>query len=642
MDIVLDDQTGDLLEKPPKTTICEEYVLDESTGEFVNKHFVVSLVPKNLVETKEPQRKKRKAIPETWHINLRKKARLSGQSYYDSCGTIKPMKIMSPPCPKSCQFRCSERVSESVRQDFFNKYHCLESTQQKWEFILRFTRTDNVQKIKLNAKVRRHCSRKFFIATGLQTYPSEEFVKVCKTMFLNTLSISDSVIRKAFEKITNKNGVLNDDLRGNLIRTVSELKQKQCELVHKHINSFPTVDSHYCREKNTKKYLNNELSVAKMYKLYEDFVSDPVLKVSERAYRDIFNVDFDLHFHTLKKDACDTCSQYQYASQVQKQNLESKFLFHLSQKDAARALKNQYKEESLKSKGESICAIFDYQKGITLPRAEASSFYYKRKLTVHNFTIFDTRSKQAFNFMYDESVTGSGPNEVSSALYNFILSNVKLGVKKFIFVSDNCPGQNRNKFLYAFYAYCAAKLNIQIQHLFLVTGHTQSEVDNVHSVIERSLKKKTVFAPDQLYEIVQNSSKNHAYRVIKLGFKDILDFKNLVSSKTFSKAADKKPLKISNVCELRVDGKNPFTFQYKYQYDSEWSSMTLIGMENNVLLEPKQLRNKPKGITRAKKQDLITLCKSGLIKSEFVNFYNCLPEDTEITDENNQNQLNSQ
>lgn len=31
-----------------------------------------------------------------------------------------------------------------------------------------------------------------------------------------------------------------------------------------------------------------------------------------------------------------------------------------------------------------------------------------------------------------------------------------LGVKKFLFVSDNCPASNHNKFLYAYYVNCAA------------------------------------------------------------------------------------------------------------------------------------------------------------------------------------------
>lgn len=49
-----------------------------------------------------------------------------------------------------------------------------------------------------------------------------------------------------------------------------------------------------------------------------------------------------------------------------------------------------------------------------------------------------------------------------------------------IFYSDNCCGQNKNKFIAALYLYVVANLNINnITHKFLIEGHTQNEGDNI-------------------------------------------------------------------------------------------------------------------------------------------------------------------
>lgn len=517
--LIFDENTGEF--RTSGETLVEKQsvvlILDESTGQFVPDKSVSSRVLKNITNLRA-KKKKTASNRNNWQVNIRKNANIHGESFLNQDGNIRPMKSIRPPCTETCRIHCSERVTEELRQQFFNKYYSVSSNRQKWEFLLRYTRSDGVDRKKENS--RRHCSRKYFIGTENFTHAGEEFHKVCKKMFLNTLCISDNVVRTAHEKIQNKNGVVSQDMRGGHVRIESQVKQTQKEWVHKHINSFPKVSSHYVRARCDKMFLDRALSVTKMHQLYQEFIPSPDLNVTMRVYRNIFNNDFDLYFHALKKDTCDKCTKYEVASPFMRRQFEDDHAFHIKQKDTARALKNEYRETP-----NTMCAIFDYQKGITLPRADASSFYYKRKLTLHNFTIYDTNNKEALNFMYDESLTGAGPNEVCSCLYLFIKANVALGVKKFLFVSDNCPAQNHNKFLFAFYVYCAAQFNININHLFLVCGHTQMEVDSVHSVIERALKKMTLFVPEQVYNIVRAASKKKSYKVVELELKDVLNFK---------------------------------------------------------------------------------------------------------------------
>lgn len=42
------------------------------------------------------------------------------------------------------------------------------------------------------------------------------------------------------------------------------------------------------------------------------------------------------------------------------------------------------------------CIVFDFQKVLTSPHGNISVYYYKRKLNMYNFTIFDMASKEAY------------------------------------------------------------------------------------------------------------------------------------------------------------------------------------------------------------------------------------------------------
>lgn len=45
---------------------------------------------------------------------------------------------------------------------------------------------------------------------------------------------------------------------------------KDC--IKQHISMFPVVDSHYTRQNTQKKYLESEISIAKMYCFYQEWV----------------------------------------------------------------------------------------------------------------------------------------------------------------------------------------------------------------------------------------------------------------------------------------------------------------------------------------------------------------------------------
>lgn len=108
-------------------------------------------------------------------------------------------------------------------------------------------------------------------------------------------------------------------------------------------------------------------------------------------------------------------------------------------------------KEEAKIKSDICAACFDVEQTLTTPRSNVSIMYYKRKLSIYNFTVFELGSCQGSCYVWNETIGGKGANEISSCLWEFIGRKATSGTKEFRFYSDNCGAQNRNKFLYSMY-----------------------------------------------------------------------------------------------------------------------------------------------------------------------------------------------
>lgn len=523
---ILDECTGEVIQHQhtdTETVACDDFHLDECSGVMTPIAVSSKTVLSNITNVTGVKRKKN---PEKWQRNIRKNANLAGVSHIRQDGTIKAAKAMREIC-SSCRLKCYERITEVVRQQFYMRYYSLSSSGEKYSFLLKFTRT--TEKKRNNKENRRSFTRTYFIGTGDYENGAEKTVNVCKTTFFNTLGITDQSLRTAYDKLKTGNEGNLRDLRGTVMSPISDLKQLRKSYVLAHMKSFPLMESHYCRANNSKQYLSSDLTVKKMYDLYlekmEEDQMDSSLIVSLKIYEHTFVRDTELSFNKIKKDACDVCVAFQNAPQHIRTSTMLQHKKHLSMKDAARHRKNQHKLDASASERNIIAAVYDFEKGIQIPRAEASSFYYKRKLTVHNFTIYDLTSKKSNNYCYDESLSGVGPNEVCSCLWMYINEKIKEHATDFRFISDNCRGQNKNRFVFFFYAYCSATFHVDISHTFLVHGHTENEGDSVHSTIERGLKKQSIFVPDEFYEIIKTSSRKNKHNVIKVDVENLLNFK---------------------------------------------------------------------------------------------------------------------
>ena len=91
---------------------------------------------------------------------------------------------------------------------------------------------------------------------------------------------------------------------------ISFVKKKFIAKIKDHIRRFPRIESHYCRKNSKREYLESELSIKVMHKLYLKQCSTEDEKVKEFVYRRIFCNDFNYGFWLLRKYQCNSCDEF--------------------------------------------------------------------------------------------------------------------------------------------------------------------------------------------------------------------------------------------------------------------------------------------------------------------------------------------
>ena len=193
------------------------------------------------------------------------------------------------------------------------------------------------------------------------------------------------MVYSVHEKKESVSGATEPDGRGKHGKQ-SSVSDVNCQKVVDHINSFPVIDSHYCRARTNKKYLDPGLNIEKMYDLHKM----NTCKLGEHAvkpsyYRSVFNTCFNIGFHVPKTDRCDRCEEIKIK---QKENIRildierKEYDTHLREKVSMRSEKKIDKERCDEN---YLMIVFDLENVITLPKAEVSSFFLQTKTNFIQF-----------------------------------------------------------------------------------------------------------------------------------------------------------------------------------------------------------------------------------------------------------------
>lgn len=601
-----EDTVAENASSPPRSTTAAEET--SSTG---SKRTRTDLPRDNT--------RKRLTHAERWKRNICKERFNSGSSYTSFNGVEKPARFIKPPCSEKCN-RCERKLTNDERQNIFDNFWALENIDRKRDYITRLVD----ERVPATCSTSPECARK--TVRSYHFVIDHEDVRVCKTMFINTLGVQDNWVETSLKKV-GPNGLVPDQ-RGKHHNRPTKITENTIESVRTHINLFPRVASHYTRERTKREYLETNVhSVERMFKLYVQWAGENNVEkpASLATYRNIFNTQFNLGFFLPKKDQCELCNKWKTATPEERRDLVRQYGVHLTNKREVRKL--HLRDVSRVSP--TLCfACFDLQKVLTCPRSEVSLCFYQTKLSLYNFTVYDIRLHEGTCNLWTEVDALKGSNEVGTCVLKFIKAKVSEGVKEFIFESDSPSGQNRNRMVFNMYLTAAAKYGIKITHRFLESGHSYSEADSMHAEIEREAKiKQEIFSPDEWADLMKNAKQEGPPYIVKfLKNNEVLDFHELPEKlENWDYDSKKNKVKWSQVRELVFDSATPNVILFRYNFTEEMSKIhiKLIG-GGETDRQSHRFTRAHKGLyslPATTKKCLTTLMKKKVIPSKYHQLY---------------------
>ncbi|CAG9793954.1 unnamed protein product [Diatraea saccharalis] len=287
-----------------------------------------------------------------WQQIKAKRLRNRGESYVSMSKSRKviPERILKDTCTEKCKLKCSENISSENRYKIFSSFWDLGSLVAQRAYI-RTCMVDVTPKYKYtNAEHPRRPNKAFYFTID------DQRIKVCKTFFKNTLSVSERMVYTVQSKMNE--GFAMNELRGKH-QNHKKLDPELLNDIRNHITMIPKISSHYVRSSTSKEYIGGDKTIKD---LYTDFASQQMINNKDvgnyMAYYKIFTGEFNLGFHQPKKDQCDLCVAYTNSNDDQKKDLENQYQKHLEEKTLSRLEKQVDRQNITK---DNKVAVYDLE-----------------------------------------------------------------------------------------------------------------------------------------------------------------------------------------------------------------------------------------------------------------------------------------
>ncbi|CAK1579940.1 unnamed protein product [Parnassius mnemosyne] len=643
----LREQTGSIVDRNPYFTSDSENdtmyhpvtrVSETSTSENIsnsseedNEVLWSKYIRKHVTSTSkkvdsDTLTRKRQRNPLKWKRNTQKTLRLAGKEYTTRSGNkigIKKVKDISCKCHYNCNFKFSLQERENLLQEYLS----LKSEHARWCFIGKC-----VQRVPVKRTYKENQSRRKNTLVYSLFRDSQSF-QVCKSFFLTTFNISAKKVETALSKLT-PSGVTEPDMRGKK-EPPNKKSDVVKDIIRDHIKSLPTVSSHYCRSTTKRKYLPSGLSENRLYLDYVEYCKERQV-VPEKAsfYKFIFTNEFNYGFHRPKKDQCDHCIQFKNRPEHEQQLHKEEYDLHIIRKNEARKHKVLDKNRTKVDPG-FIAFAMDLEKLLLAPNLQAGQVYYKRKLKIYNFTLYNLGDSEATNYMWHEGVGTKGASEIATCIWMH-LSSLAPEIKEITLFSDTASGQNRNTIIAAMFLHAVTVLPIQtINQKFMESGHSEMECDSVHSAVENRGRHVDIYTPEGWYTVARTAKTTKPYYKIKeLTYSDFIDFKSysnkVITNKNKTDTGDNMNWLLLKWIQYRKE--SPKIIFFKNQLSEE--NFKSLPIQRKALRKStmtpccdlQKLYNKKLKISANKLKDLKDLCAKGTIPSVYHDFYNDLEE----------------
>lgn len=387
------------------------------------------------------------------------------------------------------------------------------------------------------------------------------------------------------------------------------------------------MESHYCRSVSNKNYIAATFrSKAELFEDYKKYIVDNGYGqgVSYFTFYQFFETENRALFMP-RKDQCDTCVGFK-AGQVSLRRYD----LHIARKKRAKEEKDFDKKAALE--GRRHVFTMDKQAVKLSPDINASAIYFKTRLQVHNFTVYNLASHHCTNYWWDKTEGDLSASSFASCVIRYLQMHCLSDTLPIILFSDGCGGQSRNYFLSNALSNFAVKNNKIIEQKWLEKGHTQMECDSAHAKIEKKIKKKSIFIPQDYIDvtkiarktvIVNNTRREYPFEAVHLRHDFFFNFANKDQVRFKSIGPGVKPYDptVSNLRALIYlpSGK----IKYKIDFDEEYRDLPRkIASFDCEKHEPKKLHNNCLKIKKTKYEHLQQL--KSVIPEQYHNFYDNL------------------
>uniref|UniRef100_A0A8D8SDE5 Uncharacterized protein n=1 Tax=Cacopsylla melanoneura TaxID=428564 RepID=A0A8D8SDE5_9HEMI len=388
--------------------------------------------------------KKRKCDPDNWIDKKQKAARNSGEEYrrYRGRGDIVQSK-QAPSTARGCNVSlcrkegCASLTLESTRKMHVDYYKL--SYNEQSLLLLKHIQCQEITRRRIN-KTDQNSRKMASFSYNIDGKP------VCCATLAHVFSLSDGRIRTMQGKIKSKEGTQKDG-RGKHTNRPRAIDNDVRDLVREHIRSFPTIESHYGRTNTAKCSLASDLSLKKMFRLFQR--DRESRNVTYSLYRKIFNSDFKLRFGVPRSDTCKKCDRY-FAQLILAENDETENRIHEESSSHHMESETAYKQlatDSANSQSTTLCV--DLQQVLFTPMLTHADVFYQRQLSSYNFNIRNMTKNEANMFLWNECIGKRGSKDIASCILLYVTSNfekINEGEdRKLIVWSDRCVGQNNNR-----------------------------------------------------------------------------------------------------------------------------------------------------------------------------------------------------
>lgn len=579
---------------------------------------------------KRKRSRKRFVNRSQWKRNNNKYKRMKGQAYIGYTrskekvwknDTQREAKTMGKRCKgKHAKIYECSKLTDDVRSIIFSKFWSEMTWEQKKIFVVNHVDISKPTRRRTeNQETQKSSTFKYFLKDATTK------MRVCKSMFLSTLSLGEWSVRSWCQNSTcgtlpsvdvvNARRSSNREANGTILKNVEQRK-----FLETWLDNLPKLPSHYARRDTNKQYIEDSFIKSKS-ELYKRYTTDctNIKALSSFTFDEIFDRK-NLAIFQPKKDQCDVCCAYKAGNF--ETVTEEDYQCHIANKDRARIEKQTDKEASIL--GNCNMVTMDLQAVQLCPRLYASKLYFKMKLRVHNFTVYNVATHQSTNFWWHEGEGGVTSTHFASCIIDYLYTHFQNSDKPIILYSDGCGYQNRCTVVSNALLTFAVKERKTIEQKYLCKGHTQMECDTVHSLIERRLDRRDIHLPAEFISVTKRAREKPFPLDAKYLTHDF--FKNYASP-NFQWYNSLRPPGTSYVTDIKCLKYTPEgIIYYKTDFDSEYLPLRKGKTLPNVIpTYPQLYRTKPK-ISLEKYEHLMEI--SQVMEPDYVNFYKNLPHET--------------